>query len=437
MDIEKFKVIPKENINVLYFEPIEEDTSTKLNQLYSLLEKENSVAVVDYDGDRILAFIPSRPEIIKYYGLNFDYDEKKHIAVLIHLTDADIPLNSSDDVYYSSDLTETNPKSAVISLIANLPLNTQQLLEILKTLRHPERFPSKDTGDDFAFIKELLGQNKIKQEFEAKQNIKETLIKEEENTLPLNDQEFKLDSYNTDITETFKPVQNIEIKQEFTKKRLINPILTSNSLNNGVALKRKSTPPRDSTNSRRSPSHYSQDSWDNPRKRKRELGSIQNEIPTKKRNYSLEHLEQPSDQSKWNSSSQSSKRNDYDYRMNGSSSSPKRSQKDSSGKRVVHKNLDSDFPTQTLWIGFGYSKTPVDFNTLKKDFDLPSLDTVNFLQHQKCAFVNYKNIEDAIAAKKNWEGTSKYPQICFKVYSAKYPTDNDGKGNHPKKPTRY
>jgi len=103
--------------------------------------------------------------------------------------------------------------------------------------------------------------------------------------------------------------------------------------------------------------------------------------------------------------------------INAQKKSNKKDKKDA--KKDMREHQDSYSPTTHLWVGF--SSGNVDFGSVKKDFstEFKSFLSIDFLKHQKCAFVHYATIEDAIAAKRRWDGTAKYPRISYK--------DNQGK----------
>jgi hypothetical protein len=68
--------------------------------------------------------------------------------------------------------------------------------------------------------------------------------------------------------------------------------------------------------------------------------------------------------------------------------------------------------TRHLWVG--RFAGGIDYNTIYKDFSrYGSLESVNLLRDQRCAFVNFDETRDAVEAKKRLEGSSRYPKIAY------------------------
>jgi hypothetical protein len=70
-------------------------------------------------------------------------------------------------------------------------------------------------------------------------------------------------------------------------------------------------------------------------------------------------------------------------------------------------------PTRHLWVG-RFMNVKMDYPTLMKDFqNFGEIESLNLLKDQKCAFVNFKNVEDAMRSKDILEGSEKYPKIAY------------------------
>lgn len=56
----------------------------------------------------------------------------------------------------------------------------------------------------------------------------------------------------------------------------------------------------------------------------------------------------------------------------------------------------------------------MDYTTLWKDFkQFGEIENINFLKEQKCAFVNFVRVQDAVRSKRHLEGSQKYPRIEY------------------------
>eukprot|EP01080_Neovahlkampfia_damariscottae_P007409 gene7409-11732_t len=81
--------------------------------------------------------------------------------------------------------------------------------------------------------------------------------------------------------------------------------------------------------------------------------------------------------------------------------------------RLKTLSRDSKTPTRHLWVG-RFFDVSMDKNMLRRDFErFGPIDSLNLLKDQKCAFINYENVEDAIRSKKTLEGTKAYPKIAY------------------------
>ncbi|KAG2388854.1 hypothetical protein C9374_000293 [Naegleria lovaniensis] len=70
-------------------------------------------------------------------------------------------------------------------------------------------------------------------------------------------------------------------------------------------------------------------------------------------------------------------------------------------------------PTRHLWVG-RFHNMKMDYTTIHSDFEkFGPIDSLNLLRDQKCAFVNFAHVKDAIRAKKELEGTKKYRKIAY------------------------
>lgn len=70
-------------------------------------------------------------------------------------------------------------------------------------------------------------------------------------------------------------------------------------------------------------------------------------------------------------------------------------------------------PTRHLWVG-RFHNMKMDYTTIYGDFEkFGPIDSLNLLRDQKCAFVNFAHVKDAIRAKKDLEGTKKYKKIAY------------------------
>jgi hypothetical protein len=81
--------------------------------------------------------------------------------------------------------------------------------------------------------------------------------------------------------------------------------------------------------------------------------------------------------------------------------------------RLTTLSKDSKQPTRHLWVG-RFFNVSMDKNMLRKDFErFGPIESLNLLKDQKCAFINFENVEDAIRSKKTLEGTKAYPKIAY------------------------
>jgi hypothetical protein len=93
--------------------------------------------------------------------------------------------------------------------------------------------------------------------------------------------------------------------------------------------------------------------------------------------------------------------------------SPSPSSNRSMQDRLTTLSKDSKQPTRHLWVG-RFFNVSMDKNMLRKDFErFGPIESLNLLKDQKCAFINFENVEDAIRSKKTLEGTKAYPKIAY------------------------
>jgi len=94
---------------------------------------------------------------------------------------------------------------------------------------------------------------------------------------------------------------------------------------------------------------------------------------------------------------------------------------------------DMDFdeagePTRHLWVGRFYNMK-MDYSTIFSDFEkYGQIDSLNLLRDQKCAFVNFAHVKDAVRAKKELEGSKRYKKIAYQHKKKKDLTTDFKKG---------
>lgn len=78
-----------------------------------------------------------------------------------------------------------------------------------------------------------------------------------------------------------------------------------------------------------------------------------------------------------------------------------------------HHPNDSTEPSRHLWAGRFYNMD-VDQAILRRDFEpFGELESLNYLRDQKCAFITFKDVRCAQAAKKALETNERYQKIVF------------------------
>ncbi|EFC36633.1 hypothetical protein NAEGRDRAFT_82154 [Naegleria gruberi] len=84
-------------------------------------------------------------------------------------------------------------------------------------------------------------------------------------------------------------------------------------------------------------------------------------------------------------------------------------------------------PTRHLWVG-RFHNMKMDYSTIYSDFEkFGQIDSLNLLRDQKCAFVNFALVKDAVRAKKELEGTKKYKKIAYQRREKKTSYSSDYK----------
>lgn len=376
------------------------ESNEKLKRMYQILERDNMAGVIFLPGIMIF-FIPQTENIIKYFG----FEEKdKLLGAILYL--------------------EENEKKLFIEQKKQKDLEFE-----MKRKQQLEQQQEKNPQEIFSYLTQFnLSPDQV-------ENMLKTIAKKEEKKEVLPPQFIEYQSYNP--PPMMIPIQQSQFPIIQQQPQIIQQHIPMNiySQRETIPYKKEEYKPPPPPSMMEDPYMKSRNILDDPYLKSKPLPPPREEyikspieeykmkpLPPPPREEYIKPPPPPPDNFHENQYSRFDipPRPKYIPQNRRRSLSPQRSPT----SRSPSPPRKSDFyqksyerrerePTRHLWVGRFYSGN-IDKSELRRDFEIfGQIESINVLKDQKCAFINFIKVEDAIKCKNTLQGTNNYPKIEF------------------------